>query len=366
MLILVRFVIVVGAFLARLIAASRKPRGDGMYEGVKVVSRIHKGKHGQTGLTIGLALKSPVWLRLTEETTWDRLWKRLGLVNERQSGDAEFDDRVFVACDHPAFGDLLRRDAALRRLVLEALRDGFHRITLDGSWLLLESKKIKGDGWDRLPLVDAMRQRLRALAPVSPSRWAEQFLWRALVIEAVIWSLAGYAISAVLDLGSTNHQTLHLSPISTVWMGLAAGAALGVVSLVGVVRVMRGSSRGHRIIAESAVVLMLSTPAAGIQLVRDVNIRMNRPQARVIIQTRLEKAWTEQRRSKSSTYTVYFLRVRPTAESDALGMPQTLEVNGSVWRQFSRASSESPIAIEVGRGRLGLPFLLGFQSPTSP
>jgi hypothetical protein len=95
--------------------------------------------------------------------------------------------------------------------------------------------------------------------------------------------------------------------------GLAAAAVLFVFLMLIVRTLLGGSSRGHRIIWESAVVLLIGLPVTGVMLVSDINTAADRSPPRITELRVVDQRISVGRRSKGGKSYKYYLRVTPLA-----------------------------------------------------
>ena len=195
MWIALRLLTLIGVYLVRWFWRGRKPAGMREFEGVPLAFRDTKNKRGEiTRVWFGVAYPQPIAFRLSRESAIDRWFKFVGLASEQQSGEAEFDRRVYVACDHFAFGRLLRQSAPARAAVL-ALFDyqAVRSIFSDGAYLWVESGQMP-DEIERRQLL-----QLHAALALIPARAAERtdgFFFKVLAIEAGVASCCTRARSA--------------------------------------------------------------------------------------------------------------------------------------------------------------------------
>lgn len=195
----------------------------------------------------------------------------------------------------------------------------------------------------------------RASAPIehTPRRWfADPFLWKALLIEGVVWAMLGYAIGAFAEV-VLHGEDVHLRPDDVLLTGLAV-AAVALIALVGVTwLVLRGSSRGHRVLIESAVVLALGLPVTSIQVVGDTNRQLDHGPAVTVTATveRCEvRVHRGKRNSKSYTYHVW-LDGHPNP--DRFDLPSQIKV---VEDLCHAAAGARQLELTIKPGRWGLPW----------
>ena len=353
MWIVLRLVLAVIGFGIRQLRRRSPPKPDGEHAGAPYYLELHKDKQQKTtGFSIGMPLRAPTWIRMHVESGFDRFFKRLGLANESETGDAGFDARIYVTCDHGFVATLLRDSPALRAAILRGFELGFRRIRYDGVAIWL-------DRCSRPPLSPAHLDALAALhaasAPLAaevPSRFADRFLWKALVVEGLTWSLLGFAIGAAIE-QVAHREDYHVRPSHVVIAGLAA-AMVGLIVVVAIIALwLRGSSRGHRLIVESGFVLLLGLPVTGIQVVGDTNRALDDAPSTVVVR-HADHCETREHRSRRGrrTYT-YHLWLLPTPEQVGPALPRSIEVTRAL---CGATSPGTAVELSIGPGRWGLPW----------
>lgn len=135
--------------------------------------------------------------------------------------------------------------------------------------------------------------------------------------------------------------------------GVAAGALFAAL-LALIALLLRGSSRGHRILVESALVLLLSLPAAGLQLAGDTNRALDEAApVRIAAAVRDCRVSTYKRREK------YFVVLEGAAPAEThvapeVSLPEEIKADEGVCREAARTKT---IEIFVGPGRWDVPWL---------
>jgi len=128
-----------------------------------------------------------------------------------------------------------------------------------------------------------------------------------------------------------HREDYHVRPHDVIPVGLAAAAGMFAILLGLIVLWMRGSSRGHRVIVESALVLLLGLPVTGIQIVGDTNRALDdAPSERI---TRAVQQCEAERRGPD--------------------LPRSIETTRDVCRA---AYAHGEIELEIGPGRWRLPW----------
>ncbi|MBX7186937.1 MAG: hypothetical protein K1Y01_17490 [Vicinamibacteria bacterium] len=347
MWILFRVVVAAAAFAARLTGRFRRRRGVPTAVGDATVLLAQRtGFNREVHYSIGVDLEASVWFRLQRETDRDRWFKRVGLATEIQTGDEDFDKFVYVVSDHPMFASLLERSKEARGLISELLWAGITRIEYGGGVLWCSMKRKPSE--HELSLVARLGKAMAPLQDDSSSPFADPFLRKALAIEGVVWSIAAYAGSSLLV--TLSLPEIYLTDASYLLPGLCIAAGLFALLLAGVAVLMRGSSRGHRLVIESAVVLAFALPCAGIQIFDDVNrgldssevkIRTNRSECQKLVSVN-----SGRRRGPRTTVT-HWLHVSGSGEG--ITLPSPVRFPG----QCEHAPRGALATFTIGRGALG-------------
>lgn len=294
---------------------------------------------------IGVRLEANICFAITRETHWDWYFKRIGFSQEFQTGDHTFDERIYIASDHPLFCDALRDNFDLRRLIDGLLAAGFDRIWSNGRMLYAATKTLEAPSW--LFHLDQIRIELAAAAARTPSRVSDPFVWRALVVESIVWGMAGYAAPAALACIKGLFE--HLESGLLLVYGAACAVAVALALRAFIVWFLKRSSRSHRILVESALLLILSTPVIGLQLVANINAS-GAVSSPIVVRCLVTSHWSEESVGKHNrvTYSRYMTIERIDGE---VSLPHTIDISLAVFRTLNDGIE---IPIELERGRLGL------------
>ncbi len=144
-------------------------------------------------------------------------------------------------------------------------------------------------------------------------------------------------------------EDLHLYPIPIINSGLAVGILLTVSFVALVIVALRGSSRAHRVMIESAVVLVLSTPIGGLSLVRDVNIGLDKSVPWEIRAKVLGTYEQEYKDHKDRRNYAYYLEVNAPRNSTEIYLPNRIRISGLKYAELSNARF---VTITIGKGFL--------------
>jgi len=346
MWIIIRLFLAVVAYLMRLRLPTLSPEAPHQLGGMSYFVDLTERKGKVTRFSIGTPLAAP-WFRLSHEGGPDRFFKAVGMAREAESGDPEFDRLVYVAGDHPAVHALLRKSEPARVAIQEALAAGFTRISSNGACLTLDHPEGRNPKQDELALLGRLRAALVRLEGSRANPFADGFLWKVVVVEAAVWSILAYAIGGFVEL-FFNKQDYHLQTGSLIRYGLGAALVLFVLLFGAIAVFLRGSSRGHRILVESAIVLALGLPIAGLQLVSDLNRGLDGG-TEVVFTRKIRDV--EKRRSRRSTS--YYLHLAGRSAGEPTGLPAKIKVEHALYEQ---ASPGALAAVHVAPGWLGLPW----------
>lgn len=328
---------------------------DGEYNGIPYWSRNKRSwlKFSKYDHKIGMALQAPTWIRMAYESDFDKLCKRIGIANEQSTGDAKFDEDVYVTCDHPFVGALLATSAELRAAVRAALSKSY-TVQYDGSFVWLIDDWIDKPRDPAPELVDAIR---RASMPLQdselPGRFRDRFLAKAFVVEGLIWALATYAIGGYAELAVVGKEFVHASLFWFVLLGLGFAALLFAILVGIIVWWMRGSSRGHRVIAESVIVLLLALPFAGVQIAGDTNRALDT--SAPVVREGIARTCEEQPAKNGPIYRLHLQRVEPP-------VPGQVKVAKQICESVMRGT---PVRFTIGAGFWGLQWYRRIETPSA-
>ncbi len=347
MWILLRLIAMAIGFVARHLSWSRKREDNQSHHGIaysEITSR-HKGR--VVKFEISVPLETGLVFVFTPEGGGDRFFKRLGLTEEFQTGDDSFDEKTYVGSDHPVLLNVLRGDRSFREIVGQMLAAGFFRVWSDGHRLFAESRDEKpASAW--VGRLAQLKSLIEAASRSSRGRLADPFAARVLLVEALVWSIAGYAAVAYFqvfgDVGS------HFSGLRLILPGLFVAVVTFAALLGVIVLILERSSRSHRVLVESQILLLLSLPVLGIETVADINRRLDVTPP-VMVEVRVEEKWTTtSRRRRGGTRTHYHARLTSLGE---ITVPSPLKVPAGIYSSLVPGRS---IGVEVGAGRLGFPY----------
>lgn len=330
-----------------------------LYRGTRRVTFTKKNK-----IYWGLELKTPLVFALTQEGRWDRMSKFFGLATELQTGDETFDRKVYVAGDHPALHRLLVEDAELRRRIVGLFNRGARRIFSDGRHLWVEPVEPSHASDQDLAELLGICGALERGEPTGRHWLMDPFLGKAIAVEALVWTVALYGAPSQVELLYRSYVLGEEQLYLDLWallrpsLMLAAGLFVGLMGLI--VLFLRGSSRGHRIMLESIVVLGLGLPLSGIQVISDYNLGQDPSASRQDVYQVVGK-WQVGRESSRQKWgrAKYYLTLAPLTAGAPPVRPY-LRVSGA---NYVRARAGGTLKISSRAGRLNIPWLVRLEVP---
>lgn len=361
MWILLRVFFAIAVTLARYLW----PRASGgkSYENqgqLGCVVRHTRHKNKITGTFYGLPCTNPMFLRLTPERSADRLFKALGFSRELQTGDATFDRTVYVACDHPGLPPVLQTDAAIRDAVRATFVTGVTKIFTDGKhlWAYRDGQHLPDEF--ALNNLDTLRTALDGIPVTHWASLGDPFFWRVLIVESLAWGVAAYGVPALIELIARSHP-LYFNWMPIIWTGLAVAAALFAALLALIRTFLGGSSRGHRIIVESAIVLALGLPLTGVELTSDANQYFDTSPVETLRPTIANKFEKVTRKKRGRTSTTYHVQLDTRTDTQArVLLPHTMRVDRST---YASAQPGKPFHVDIRRGALGFLWVESVRTP---
>lgn len=353
MWILLKIFVALFAFLARYSTKSFQTWGteEKNHNGESYLEKIKRTKNSVASTSFGFPSKGKTLFKITKESFWDRMAKTIGLAVEFQTGDRHFDEHYYLACDSEGLQKAIQEDVGIRDLVHGLFQAGCQSIAGDGTHLWVKFPYDRSDDQDAINRSMEFNRSFNELRSKITRKFFDPFAAKALMIEAIVWSIAGYAWFAYPQF-FIFREDVHLAQYPIMRDGLLAGVllALSLVSII--VFFLRGSSRGHRIIVESIFLLALSIPVSGIQLVTDINTNLDRSEP-WIVRSKIERVYEQEHRGRRGRrYYTYHMDIQPVAH-DKVDVPLSIQVSSSDYRKLQQAGM---VEIEIGQGRLKHPW----------
>ena len=361
MWVLFKLLVALVAFILRYARVStKKPTGNLGQEPYFWIT--YKNKQGDILYSkVGIPFSFPALFSFHFENRHDGFWKKVGLSHEFQTGDLEFDQSIYVTSDNSGLHELLRESLEARQCIrnllnLTAIGDlDSRRVRFDGTALWLESSDSFASVENVVKdLVGASVILASAKQHIS-SFWLDPFFYKTLVIESVLWSIGGYAIAEFIEL-MVQSQEYHLNKSRLLVLSLMAAAALLFACVSLVVTLLKGSSRAHRVILESKLILLVALPISAFSALSDLNRHLDLEPG-VVEQLRVENLEKRRRRGRRGSISYSYhahLRPAPGTLSPSLGEGRWIQLSSD---QYQSAFGKGSAILEVAPGRLGVPWI---------
>jgi hypothetical protein len=176
----------------------------------------------------------------------------------------------------------------------------------------------------------------------------DPFAVKVLMVEAIIYSMSAYAWTGFAE-WQFFREDVHLSPFLVIRFGIILGTLVTFLFVVFVILILRKSSRAHRVIIESALVLGLSIPIAGIQIVSDVNTGFDKKQP-TWVEANVVRLYEQVHRGrKGRRYYTYHLDIDPISEPVEFEIPRHIEISRNKYNELLNSQA---VTLTIGKGYL--------------
>lgn len=266
----------------------------------------------------GIPVRGLPEFRLKTQSLNDALFRRIGISNEVQTGDALFDRTVYVVSDLPVVRDALKRDPELRRRLL-AVFDHFKqqrhklremRLAGDRLWVRASSREAH-DGRVLSALPDLLGAVAERVPPASEAQRFDGYVLRAAMVLTLSTALAISGAVLLFGLLPGRYPAM-LEGNAGLWHGsLIFGLPLLAVLVIASVAWLGRSSRTHLILLELLIVGSFGVWAWTFFGLREANYRLDTtPPVVVELKLATKAHWTTTTRRKRGTSTTHHYELR--------------------------------------------------------
>jgi hypothetical protein len=324
--------------------------------------RIVKGR--VRSIRVGIACHEAFRFTLKPEGGFDQFSKAVGLTKECQTGDAKFDDAIYVLSDDLALHRMLQLDAKLRANILRlvAACEGGGRLREINAhngrlWVVVKPSSNDQDEAERTGqlIVPALHHLAGdfATGTAAPGIGRDRFPFRAACMLAIS---TGLAINAFVDV---LHMSAGLFPFmldTSAPYGLALAIGLGTVFLliVSALAWMGRSSRAHLVLIELILIGTIGATVTAYSELRDFNIELDHAPS-TVIEASVQRLYTTVSHHKGHTTTHCMVELlgwpTPTARA-------AREIDCGV---HARLMPGQPVGVEQHPGALGWPWVSAFR-----
>lgn len=306
-----------------------------------------------TATYFGFEVDSKVIFDITEESRWDIFFKTIGFSEEFQTGDQLFDKHFYISSDNAAVKRFLRSEEIIRAEIMNLFTEGCVKIYSSRSIIWFKFSGNKSRKEEVISLCNNLQEKFSEALKRLKHLKSDPFEFKTLLIEGIIYSLAIYSITGFSEFYFYEGD-VHLTPFQVVRMGIFVGVLAALFLLLLIYLFMKGSSRSHRIIIESAMVLGISLPAGGFIVVSDINKNLDKSEAH-IVQAKVENVYmTEHRSRKSRTTYTYHMNISTQNEPVGIHIPTTIKISEDL---YSQLSAGRVIIMRVKEGYLHYPWI---------
>ena len=266
-------------------------------------------KNKKKNLYIGLNCATAFQCQFRLERWMDRFFKRIGLSKEHQTGNPDFDRKIYLLCDNSTAQEFISSHPIIAEQVVRMVdvQDyGFllQEITVYKGriWAVYQDQGKQGEQQTSLFVAHVVKM-LQELGrpfdalPLGDSRqWVDPFLLRALVLSAVSSGLFMNAVLIFLRIQWTTFGDV-LDP-GLFWRDvLVVSAVIFAVLLMIAIYFVGRTSRAHYVLLELLLLGSLGTIGAVYGELYDYNIEMDTAAAKSYESTVLSKRISRGRRS---------------------------------------------------------------------
>lgn len=297
---------------------------------------------------LGLPLKRGSRFKIHPELPLDKLLKSLGFSTELQTGNVQFDRKVYLESDAEVLAEEIRDNPRAQEIIIALFKDLAEKIVADGEWLEVH---YYGEKRDHNLSADLLIELGKFFDSVPSKRYGlfrDPNFYKAASFEFMI---TGYAFYGGISL----IQWFRNSTIIDAG-GLIKGALVLSIFLITALillnrTIFSKSSRGHKILVENFFYILLGVPIASFFLLSDLNQSLDSSQPEsydVRVIGRRHRFYGRNlftgRLSSSYRWRPYYLRV-DLSPLKGYNFSKSIKVS---WKNYSNSSGS--VNIEVGRG----------------
>ena len=227
--------------------------------------KVARNKGRPVGSWLGIEAPWSFDFALEREGWFHRVSKSFGFCAELQTGDSDFDRRVFIRSDDTTFQQELSSDQRLHALILEAFAAGAGSIYATPTLLTIQMKTASetppAGAADRLvDTLAGLETRLAATGFANPDAARSVATWRT-AFSALPFFVIASAIAAGISMAVHRYTIVRMDQVlplmGTLWVALTIG------SLIVIRFVFHRSSYGHGVLRNFLVALLPMVAASG-------------------------------------------------------------------------------------------------------
>jgi hypothetical protein len=334
-----------GVFIKNIFPKRRKGLFQKHASGIQWLRDEIAYKNGQVTILFGLSFLKEVNFILAKEQAIDRYFNKSGFSKKYFTGDKNFDDKIYVTCDHPVLQRVLRDNSTVRETVLSLFNEGVQRIYTDGKTLWCETNNQEPDE-KHLKDISTLVAELNKTENAAWTSVRDPFAKKAMVIQALFWSLFTFGWLKIMDFSSF---PTYIDDGTPFW-GFPLGLLLIPLSLATIYFIFRVSSRGHMVLILSSIPILFGMPVLGPALFYEINsIQVNAPHAVHAMVAKME----EFENRKRNGYTC-FVTLSSTEKYHGRIIHQLDTVSETFYKQTTVGDN---VILYISDGLLGSPWI---------
>jgi len=226
------------------------PNGTGIFESIEYRYSYYPGsKNSPSYFKVEIDASSDGSFKIARERGFDRLFKKLGISTEIQTGDTNFDDSFYITADNEEFAKAIFSSAEKRQAVRNIFDIGFNRIEHDGKVLVALCSPFKIDVGIDEPLLIRLVSHLEKLSKYMPqvtnvNEW-DTSMWKTnRVIAFSIATMVSLIGIAALVIGLTKYSPFDKFAVFLDSLKWSIPCLIGYI--VFSVVLLKGRSSSHR------------------------------------------------------------------------------------------------------------------------
>jgi len=351
MWIAIRLIITIASFFYRLFFRHLPESYPMTHNGVPYSAKVSSSKK-KSFTTVETPVTSSFICSLSAESRLDRWAKMIGFGDEIQVRNAEFNHRIFILGDHPLTAEYLSSSSELQQRICALIPKQVRTIAITGETL----KFVAQPDVPASSLLDDlvfMQASIEKIQHHAKSRFADPYYARAVILESLIMAVLTYGWLSFAEM-RIFREDYHLDSTSLIKAGLGAAFVVAVV-VVGLTWALLGkSSRAIRLMIENGLMMMLTLPIVGYEIISDVNRGFDDSEP-FIVTSRVTEKYTRTHGTRRRRYTTYHLKLAKPSPAHSLPfkIPGNISVTHELYWQVHEGEN---IDCEISLGYLGFPW----------
>ncbi|MEN0038927.1 MAG: hypothetical protein AAGC78_17750 [Cellvibrio sp.] len=320
----------------------------------------YRYKNKLTWVYLGVTCHPKANFTLKRQSRLDSFFKRIGVANEFETGDASFDDLIYLVSDSKTLHYALANSSEFRSAAKKLMNYGIAS-QLEGREIHCRNGRLwatfkTGSNYNEgnisqvaktlVAAFDALSNSVQEVAEVSGSRWKDPFVIKAAVLLAIS---SGIAINGVIQVFRVQFGRLpftvdySLIVYDALIYSLIAAFIFALISLYWLGR----SARAHIVLIE-----LVTIGAFGIFLsfateMRDINIEMDSVVPEVF-EASVTRKYTSKGRRSGTKYYVVVKNWNCDCGNYSIRVPEFI---------YRGVSAQSRVQLLQHKGYLGYPWI---------